>query len=355
MTVLCDTRAVEAGDRFELWSHCLKSSFFPLRVERMQRAAFNARLEVYSLGALQVFRGIAGGCAPVRTAACIAAGDPERLQVHLLRRGQCQVTQEERASMTTAGDITLVGSSRPFTVRSDGPHDLLIFSIPLRLLGPHADRLGRWTAVRIPGDRGLAARVGPFLSGIADGLQDGSIAQDDVAVADGVVALTRALCGPSDSAGGLGETFSGRLLARVKCYIDTHLHEPDLGPESIAAAHFVSTRYLHKLFEAEEMTLHRWIQHRRMERCCADLLDETFAEQSIASIAARWGFRNRDVFTRLLRTSYGVTPVELRARAWEGRVTPTPSARRPSVSARPVARGVPATVERGDSPGTLRA
>jgi AraC-like DNA-binding protein len=314
MTVLCDTRGVAAGHRFELWSQCLASSFFPLRVERLHRATFNARLEAYSLGPLQIFRGIADGCAPVRTAACIAAGDPERLQVHLLRRGRCQVTQEERSSETTAGDITLMVSSRPFTVRSSGPHDLLIFSIPLRLLGPHADRLGRCTALRIPGDQGLAARVGPFLNGLADGLQDGSIAQDDVALADGVVALTRALCGPSGpGAGGLGQAMSDGLLTRVKCYIDSHLHEADLGPERIAAAHFVSTRYLHKLFEEEEMTLFRWIQHRRLERCCDDLRDETLAGRSIASIAARWGFRNRDVFTRLLRTSCGVTTQELRA------------------------------------------
>ena len=316
MTVLCDTRGVEPDHRFELWAQSLASSFFPLRVERLQRAPFDARLEAYSLGPLQVFRGIAGGCAPVRTAACIAAGDPERLQVHVLRRGRCQVTQEERSSETAAGDITLMMSSRPFTVRSAGPHDLLIFSVPLRLLGPHADRLGRWTAVRIPGDRGLAARVGPFLGGIADGLKDGSVAQDDVALADGVVALTRALCGPSGPGpDGLGEAMSDSLLARVKCYIDTHLHEADLNPESIAKAHFISTRYLHKLFESEEMTVFRWIQHRRLERCCADLRDEALAGLSIASIAARWGFRNRDVFTRLLRTSYGVTPFELRAQA----------------------------------------
>jgi AraC-like DNA-binding protein len=333
MTVLCDTRSVAVDHRFELWSQCLASSFFPLRVERLQRAAFDARLEAYSLGALQIFRGIAGGCAPVRTAACVAAGDPERLQVHLLRRGRCEVTQEGRSSVTTAGDITLIGSSRPFTVRSSAPHDLLIFSIPLRLLGPHADRLGRWTALRIPGDHGLAARVGPFLGGIADGLLDGSVAQDDVALADGVVALTRALCGPSGGGTeGLGEAMSGSLLARVKCYIESHLHEPDLGPERIAAAHFVSARYLHKLFQAEEMTLFRWIQHRRLERCCADLRDATLAEQSISSIATRWGFRNRDVFTRLLRSSYGVTPVELRARA---RGHHTARLRRPAHDARP--------------------
>lgn len=325
MTVLCDTRQVEAAHRFDVWWQSLASSFFPVRVERGGRAAFNAWLECHSLGPLEVFHAIAGGCAAVRTARCVAAGDPERLQVHVLRHGSCRVTQEDHSSDTTAGDIALMASSRPFTVRASGLHDLLIFSIPLRLLGPYADRLVRSTAMRIPGDRGVAARVGPFFSSVADGLQDGSIAQDDVALADAVVSLTRALYGSTrPGADGLEDVSRESLLGRIKCYIDSHLHEADLGPETIAAAHFVSTRYLHKLFEAEELTVFRWIQHRRLERCRQDLEDPASAGDSIAAIAARWGFRNRDVLTRLLRTTCGVTPLELRARARAHRAETTP-------------------------------
>jgi AraC-like DNA-binding protein len=323
VTILCDTERVGPGDRFELWSQALASSFFPVRVERAaraERAPFNGRLAGYSLGALQVFHVEASAFAPVRTAACVAAGDPEHLQVHLLRRGRCRATQEERSSEAGAWDITLISSSRPFTLRASG-HDLLIFSIPVRLLGPYARRIAGSTAVRIPGDQGLAVRVGPFLSGLADGLRDGSVAQDDVALADSVMALTRALCGPSGLDGFRDVPREG-LLTVVKSYIENHLHEFDLGPDGIAAAHFVSTRYLHKLFEAEEMTLFRYIQHRRLVRCCDELRDATRADEPIAAIAARWGFRNRDVFTRLLRTTYGLTPQEMRAQALR---TPRPS------------------------------
>jgi AraC-like DNA-binding protein len=326
VTVLCDTRQVAATDRFDAWWQSLANSFFPVRVERLERAAFNARLECHSLGPLQVFHAIAGGCAAVRTAACVADGDPEQLQVHVLRHGCCRLTQDDHTSDTTAGDLTLMASSRPFTVRADGPHDLLIFSVPLRLLGPHADRLARSTALRMPGDRGVAARVGPFLSSVAEGLRDGSIGADDVAFADAVVSLTRALHGPSrPRADGLEEASRDHLLDRIKCYIDSHLHEADLGPENIAASHFISTRYLHKLFRAEEMTLFRWIQHRRLERCRQDLADPASAGCSIASVAARWGFRNRDVLTRLLRTTYGVTPLELRVGARAHRAESTPA------------------------------
>jgi AraC-like DNA-binding protein len=341
VAVLCDTTQVQVGDRFDLWSQSLVSSFFPVRVERLQRSVFNGHLEGYALGPLQVFHAEAGGCAPVRTASCVAAGDPEQLQVHLLRRGRCRVTQQDRSCETGPGDITLMLSSRPSTILADGVHELLIFSLPLRLLGPHADRLAQWTAVRLPGDSGLAPTVGPFLGGVVDGLRDGSVAQDNTALADGVVALTRALyrsAGPGP--GRVPEASADRMLARIKCYIDSHLHEVDLGPETIASAHFISTRYLHKLFEAEEMTLFRWVQYRRLERCCDDLRNDPRAEESIAAIAARWGFRNRDVFTRLLRKTHGTTPQGMRARA---RAEATPSEQQPSQSA-----------QRGPSPAGSR-
>lgn len=48
-----------------------------------------------------------------------------------------------------------------------------------------------------------------------------------------------------------------RLVRSVLRHIDRHLGDPDLGPESIAAAHRISVRYLHRLFEDEAVTVSR--------------------------------------------------------------------------------------------------
>ena len=171
--------------------------------------------------------------------------------------------------------------------------------------------------------------LGPFLSGVVEGLEDGSVTEDDVAPADAILGLTGALFGQQEQLGlgGAGESASSALPGRVTSYIDGHLHEAGLGPERIAAAPFVSTRYLHELFESEELTLFRWVQHRRLERCCQDLRDEAVAGSSIASVAARWGFRNRDVFTRQVRAAYGTTPQELRVPARTKAALPAAPAR----------------------------
>jgi AraC-like DNA-binding protein len=50
------------------------------------------------------------------------------------------------------------------------------------------------------------------------------------------------------------------LMLRVKDYIHQRLGDPALGPAEIAAAGNISTRYLHKLFEAEHHTVALYIK-----------------------------------------------------------------------------------------------
>jgi len=50
------------------------------------------------------------------------------------------------------------------------------------------------------------------------------------------------------------------LLRQIYAFIDQHLGDPDLSPAGVAAAHHISLRYLHKLFETERATVAGWIR-----------------------------------------------------------------------------------------------
>jgi AraC-like DNA-binding protein len=56
------------------------------------------------------------------------------------------------------------------------------------------------------------------------------------------------------------------LLANMQGFIDQRLADPELSPSAIAAAHHISLRYLHKLFEGQPTTVSGWIRQRRLER-----------------------------------------------------------------------------------------
>lgn len=98
----------------------------------------------------------------------------------------------------------------------------------------------------------------------------------------------------------------------IRDYVESRLHDPDLTPQAIAAAHGISTRALYLLFDGEEGAVSGWILDRRLERIHAELLDAANGSQRIAEIALRNGFRNAAHFSRRFRQKYGVSPRQVR-------------------------------------------
>jgi AraC-like DNA-binding protein len=311
MSVLVDTRKVAPAERFEFWTESASRVFFPLGIRALSTRPFVGRVLGHDLGPLGVFRvtGDPNDC--LRTRQGIAVGDPEHLQLHAVRRGRCRIGQDDRMSELVPGDLSTCDSSRPFAIHAEEPFELLIVVFPKLLLRPHADRICRDTAARIPGDSGVARLVGPFLSDLVDQLDQGAVREGDADLAESLLGLLRAL----HTEGEPGAAMPQRpLLDRIKAFIEGRLAEPGLGPDLIAAEHFISTRYLHKLFEGEQATVSAWIRERRLDRCRRDLGDPTLADGSIAAVGARWGFADAAGFSRLFRAAYGCSPREFRER-----------------------------------------
>ena len=100
------------------------------------------------------------------------------------------------------------------------------------------------------------------------------------------------------------------LFQQTQAFIHQHLGDPDLSPETIATAHHISIRTLHRLFGAHNLTVAAWIRARRLDRCRHDLTDPLRRGQPIHAIARRWGFTNASHFTRAFRATYGITPTD---------------------------------------------
>jgi AraC-like DNA-binding protein len=135
-----------------------------------------------------------------------------------------------------------------------------------------------------------------------------------------VLALRRALAPrlspqPVQSAAVLADARHRTLLDRIKGHIETHFRYPGLTPDDIAAAANISTRYLHKLFEAEHQTVTLYLRGLRLRCARQELLDPRLAHRSVAEIAHGCGFGDLSGFNRAFKAAYGIPPGDLRRRA----------------------------------------
>jgi AraC-like DNA-binding protein len=100
------------------------------------------------------------------------------------------------------------------------------------------------------------------------------------------------------------------LLTRIEAYVQQHLADPALSPETIASAHGISVRQLYKLWSVRDLSLAEWIMRGRLEGARHDLARDTSA--AVGAVARRWGFSDSTHFGRRFRSAYDLSPREWR-------------------------------------------
>ena len=319
MSLLIDTAVVPARQRAEFWSHASCEVYHPLEIRTDSRGSFAARMWGDQVASVGLFRIAAEANTMSRTARTIAAGDPECLHVTVMLKGHMRATQQGRTDLLAPGDMTTYNTSRPATMRADEPFELLVLRFPRTMLGASASRIAALTALRIPGESGLTRLTAQFLCGVAAGVADGQIARDDGNAAERVIDLVRGLYAQKIEPRDPIRPHSGtELLLGAKATIEAYLGDPALSPDDVARRCFISTRYLHRLFEGEGVTVCEWIRRARLDHCRRDLLDPAFEDETILSIASRWGLPSAPHFSRLFRAAYGCSPREYRRDAGPG-------------------------------------
>lgn len=188
--------------------------------------------------------------------------------------------------------------------------NLALFRIPLCLLDASAADLREVAHTHLDGRSGLTSLVSQFLTALAGTPRHQRLTGGRrlaLNTADLVALLVRDVLqtrGRRPAPGGHD------MLTRIQQHIQDNLMDPDLAPESIARAHHISVRYLHKLFQSGGTTVSAWIRQSRLDACRAELRGR---RRTVAAVAHSWGFTSPSHFSRLFRQTYGITPREWQA------------------------------------------
>jgi AraC-like DNA-binding protein len=316
LTTRLTTAAVDARDGFDYWNDAVSSTFVPLDCRAPVRATFRGEIVNVSVGDVQFTKVTAAAHEVRRTRATIARNDPGLLKACVQLRGSGRISQDGRQAELQPGDLTIYDTSRPYTLSFDGEaaFGTLVVMFAGEELGLSPDDVRRVTAIRVGGHDGLGAVISPLLVSLAETTG----AESDVLsprLARNVLSLLETMYRERAGAGpGEPERMSTARLIAIQDWLERRLGDPELSPESIAAAHHISLRYLHRLFAAEQTSVSRWVKERRLEACRRDLGDPSLVRFSVAAIAARWGILDAAAFSRSFRTAFGLSPREYRMR-----------------------------------------
>ncbi|WP_120493346.1 helix-turn-helix domain-containing protein [Microbacterium phyllosphaerae] len=290
----------------------VSESFVPLQVSTSGPDHFRGVIRGASVDEVHVNEVRATSHVVERTPELIARSDRSYFKLSLMLAGTGMLIQDDREAVLQAGDLAVYDTDRPYSLVFDDDFRTMVVMFPKHLISLPADMVGQLTAVRISGQGGLGGMVVPYLTQLAGNL-DQLAGTTGARLAHSALDLvttvfTREL--------GLDEVSTDphrALVQRIRSYIDRNLASTDLGPASIASAHFISTRHLHGLFQEQGVTVSTWIRTRRLEQCRKDLLDPMLADRPVAAIAARWGFVDAAHFSRAFKTAFGISPSEYRA------------------------------------------
>ena len=310
MSITVRAQDAPASERIGYWEHASAGVLLPMRGRHRGAGDFRAEMVAGTIGAVRVAQASTQQGECLRTPGLIRQIDPDVYQVDVVCTGEVVAEQNGRQVRLGAADIAFVDPTRPVRyVSTASTHVSVLF--PRVMLPLPADALARLAPVHIPGNRGTGALVSTLTRELPRHL-DECRTREAVRLGTVVVDLLGTALAARLDRDLHGDDQTRALLTHIYAYVDANLGDRDLSPASIAAAHHVSRRYLHKLFQPEPTTIAGWIRQRRLDRCRRDLLDPSLRERPVAAIGSRWGLPDAAHFSRIFKNAYGLPPAEYR-------------------------------------------
>ncbi len=221
-----------------------------------------------------------------------------------------QHTHRGRDIVTKTGDLIVADFTLPFNNKPQaaaGRNDL--WFLPRALIAPHLSAGNGPLSAHFNDQTGIGRLIQSYLGGLGttlDTLSEGEAAS----ISDNLARLIAIGCG--SLAATQGNAINAGQLTTIQQYITRNLADPALSPGTAAAAHRLSIRRIHVLFEPTGSSFSDHVLHQRLAACHAALVDPICAHRSVMDIAFGWGFNSLSAFYRGFARQYGIAPRDLR-------------------------------------------
>lgn len=242
-----------------------------------------------------------------RTRHHIRADQQEVVLVAFQLSGYGRVTQDEREAWTAPGDFVLYESVRPYSLGFDGPFKQLVLRIDRDRMISTMPCVSSLTARTFDARQGAGAVALDFLQSLAargKQIDEGSVAPMERTAFDLIAIGVLSATGDLSPRRVLFERLRERLIDRVR--------DPLFSQTDMAALAGMSPRSLRRLCAENGISPGGLILKTRLQGIRDSFSLNINKRRSVTEIALSWGFNDISYFNRAFRTTYGMTPRQMR-------------------------------------------
>ncbi|MEU5031563.1 helix-turn-helix domain-containing protein [Streptomyces milbemycinicus] len=304
------TEVVAASERFALWEGATEQSHMRNRLRSNDHNDFRARMRVLDLAEVQVAALAYSHLEIARTAKLIRQSDPEVYLINYSLGGEGIVSVDGGDTTLRTGDLVVLDSSRPYLggVRADPDSwSHVTVQFPRGLLPLPEKTAQSLFAVPISGRSGMGGVFARWLTDLNARAHEFTPADIPTLTSVTLDLLASVIARCLEAEESLApETRKTALRTRINAFVEQHLADPAMTPQTIADAHHISLRHLQQLLAEDDTSPAAWIRHR------LDLATPHLNARTIQAIAEHWGFTSPTHFSRLFRDTYGISPRDYR-------------------------------------------
>jgi AraC family transcriptional regulator, positive regulator of tynA and feaB len=291
------------------WEQILSATLLPWAVtipESAKLGGFHAWVRRWPIDDLLLADCGCGPCWGLRPR-YVGDSEGEFVVVMMVRAGAEMIMQRDVDGKLAPGDVAAWDSTRRnrFSVEQSVSKRSIV--IPRAALDEVGGRTWMSDGVKLDGAAPATRLLATYLdtlTGVLPALGPGAVSAARMAALELFVGALRTDCDISSA-----DNVRPALRASIERYIDRNLLRGAVAPADIAAAHWVSTRTVNRVFSATGQTIGEVVRARRLARAREDL---TVSDRPISDIAHRWGFTDSSHFSRTFKAHYGDSPTDYR-------------------------------------------
>ncbi|MFL9954194.1 helix-turn-helix domain-containing protein [Paraburkholderia nemoris] len=304
-----DSARFEADDAEEVWREALRPLY---EVGRRKDARFQAKIEVWDLGAMLMSRHFARDDVQFRrTRSKIASTPADQYLVHCLLGGELASEFEGSQQRVPVNSVAL----RDLAVENVGfarSAPMLTLSIPRVALDRRLPSGARLHAAAWGAADPVGAMLAAHIKSVAKLAPEMTADQTRVAGEATLGLLASCLLPKAKPAVRRDDPrLAPMLRAQALSFIERNLSEPALDAGAVSRAVGVSRTALYELF-ASSGGVARHVRERRLDESMRRLRASATPRERIGEIAYSLGFPSESTFSRSFRERFGCSPSEAR-------------------------------------------